>query len=237
MNRITTEGFILHKRPFRNHGAIITLFSEQGEIVDGIVYGAAKKCLEPFTRYFMNISLREGLSLFDKIESIGHLVHLSGKRLLCGLYVNELILRLAKGITEANELFNGYVAVLTALGQTDAFELETLLRCFEWRLFEQIGYQIDFAVDAKAIPIASHRQYYFAPGEGFRLVVKQDALESCHGFSGGVLTEMARLTADRLSPEALKAAKQINRKMIDFLLEGRPLISRSLFKPIPLTSK
>ena len=68
---------------------------------------------------------------------------LTGERLLSGLYLNELVVRLAGRGEGDSRLFERYATTLTLLAHGEA--LEPVLRAFEVALLEISGYGLELA--------------------------------------------------------------------------------------------
>ena len=130
---------------------ILILLDEAGQLCEGILYGAAKKALLPFIPYQIIVRKRQGLSLFEKMEPLEKGVTLTGRRLYCGFYINELVMYLAKGLDNSSDFQNYYRSVLNKLAKTDE-PLMPILRHFEWILVALLGYEIDFSQDKEGAP-------------------------------------------------------------------------------------
>lgn len=129
--------YIIHERPYNENKKYIVLFSrEKG--VDSIST-SHKKNVHYFNQY-QTLTTRKKPSLADTIE---HYPSLIGKRLYCGLYLNELIYRFCKPLDPHPELFDQYALSLSLLRQNA--DTNITLRYFELRLLEACGYGIDIA--------------------------------------------------------------------------------------------
>ena len=164
---------------------------------------------------------RGELKNVGRLEAAGIPNLLTGEALFSGLYLNELLIRLLPAEVPHPEIFEHYALTLQALAQGRA--LEPLLRAFEWRLLDELGY--GFALDRDRLdqPIAAERLYRLQPDAGLEPVAQlQPGV-----FQGAELLAMAG--ADWAVPGALAAAKRLMRQALAPHLGGRPLVSRELF--------
>ncbi|PRD18029.1 UNVERIFIED_CONTAM: recO [Trichonephila clavipes] len=101
--------------------------------------------------------------------------------------------------------------------------LEPLLRAFEWRLLDELGYGFALDRDQHDQPIDPAALYRWQQDVGLVQVIQlQPGV-----FQGRELLAMAE--ADWQTPGALAAAKRLMRQALAPHLGGRPLVSRELF--------
>src|SRR5690606_32272581 len=147
---------------------------------------------------------------------------LVGEALFSGLYLNELLIRLLPPEVPHPAVFDHYAATLLALAE--GRPLEPLLRSFEWRLLDELGYGFDLDTDINGEPVAADGIYRLQVDAGLeRVWLLQPGL-----FQGVELLAMAQ--ADWSAPGALAAAKRLMRQALAVHLGGRPLVSRELFR-------
>jgi DNA repair protein RecO (recombination protein O) len=149
---------------------------------------------------------------------------LFGERLVCGFYVNELLMRLLHRHDAHEKLFDDYAGVLQALGR-EADSDEAALRIFEKHLLQELGYALILDRDGDR-QIEAEVRYRYIPEQGPRRVNGEAA--------GGVVVYGATLLAlareDISSPRSRQEAKQLMRSLLNHHLEGKPLHSRRLFQ-------
>ena len=156
------------------------------------------------------------------MESAGISTWLNGEALFSGLYLNELLIRLLPAEDPLPSVFDHYAATLLALAE--GRPLEPLLRSFEWRLLDDLGYGFSLTTDIHDQPIAPDGLYRLQVDAGLeRVYLLQPGL-----FNGNELLAMAE--ADWSAPGALSAAKRLMRQALAVHLGGRPLVSRELFR-------
>jgi DNA repair protein RecO (recombination protein O) len=156
------------------------------------------------------------------MEGAGIAAWLEGEALFSGLYLNELLIRLLPAEDPHPGVFEHYAATLSALAEGRA--LEPLLRSFEWRLLDDLGYGFALDADVNGEPLAADGMYRLQVDAGLeRVYLLQPGL-----FQGAELLAMAE--ADWTAPGALSAAKRLMRQALAVHLGGKPLVSRELFR-------
>ncbi len=218
------HAYILHSRPYRESSRLIDFWvAEQGR-VSAIMRGSRRQ--QAATLLFQPLLLvlagHGELRTVKSLEAAGQLPLLNGPALLSGFYINELLVRLLPRDLALPELFLAYVESMGGLAE--GLALEPLLRCFEQRLLEALGYGFAFDHDAEAgQPVAPGRHYVFLPERGFLPVAtpRQDSLP------GELLLLCAEQHYDLA--EVRRASKLILRQALAYRLGPKPLKSRELF--------
>lgn len=215
--------FILHSRAYRESSALVDFLTPQGRL-RAVLRGARGKAgtlARPFVPVEVEFRGRGELKNVGRLEAGGIPRWLHGEALFSGLYLNELILRLLPAEDPHPVLFEHYAATLDALAEGRA--LEPLLRAFEWRLLDELGYGFALAQDLHGDAVVVGQLYRLLPDAGLEPVhLLQPGL-----FQGAELLAMAE--ADWTAPGALSAAKRLMRQALAPHLGGRPLVSRELF--------
>ena len=239
--RINNEpGFILHTYPFKETSVVAEVFTRSHGRVALIARGARRPAsalrglMQPFTPLLLSWFGKSELKTLHAAEWQGGLVAPQGRALMCGFYLNELLLRLlARG--DAHELlYDRYIATLDLLageaGGTDydrATDFERILRRFEKNLLSEIGYGATFDVDADSgSPIQAEARYVFQPERGALRSVGQPGCP----ISGQTLIDLA---ADRFERQTtLTEAKALMRALINHTLGAKPLYTRQLLREL-----
>ncbi|PTQ72145.1 DNA repair protein RecO [Pseudomonas sp. GV071] len=223
MQNSAQPAFILHSRAYRESSALVDFLTPQGRL-RAVLRGARGKAgtlARPFVPVEVEFRGRGELKNVGRLEAAGIPRWLHGEALFSGLYLNELILRLLPAEDPHPVLFEHYAATLEALAAGRA--LEPLLRAFEWRLLDELGYGFALAEDLHGQPVVIGQLYRLLPDSGLEPVhLLQPGL-----FQGAELLAMAE--ADWTAPGALAAAKRLMRQALAPHLGGRPLVSRELF--------
>jgi DNA repair protein RecO (recombination protein O) len=221
--RISLEPvFVLHHRPYQNSSLIVELFSRQYGRVTAIARSARgpksryKGYLQLFTPLLASWSGRHELMNLNHLELNGMPCELPGAALMCGFYLNEVLLRLLPRDDPDPEIFADYQATLHELESSQ--NITIILRRFEKRLLEHLGYGLDFQVNAQEF-------YRWLPDQGFlRCEHSSDVGESI--FSGRSLLALQAECWE--NPEDLSAAKRLMRLALGRHLGNKPLKSREL---------
>ena len=153
-------------------------------------------------------------------------ISLPGERLFSGFYMNELLVRLLPKWDSVPQLFASYGASLVEL--SEQADLDLTLRRFEIVLFEELGYEIQWATDHRGQRIKAESSYLFAPDRGF---VERDQSESEGLLSGAALIKLNSWCRERTAVDegARRVLKKMMRQAIDYRLDGRPLKVREAF--------
>lgn len=224
MTRVTDEAaLVLHARPYRETSAIVNLLTAAhgrvGVVARGVRGGRRGNVLQPFNRVRVSWSGRSSLHTLTGCELTRH-GWLTGNALASGFYVVELLTRLIPEHESVPGVFIAACWVLERLESGDAPEV--VLRVFEKRLLEELGYGLDFFADAESgEALTEERHYEFHPERGFVAVAAEG-----RGYPGSVLADIG---AARFETRAARiAAKKIFRQALRPLLGPRPLSSRRL---------
>jgi len=223
------QAYVLHTRRYRENSLLVeALTRSHGHV--GFVARAAgaggrrrRDPLQAFRPYLLVWQGRGELMSLTHWEPSGTLAPLRGACLLSGLYLNELLIRLA-GRGEGDErLFDSYATAIGLIAGGEA--LEPVLRAFEVALLEISGYALvlDETVDT-ATAIEPDAQYSYLLDQG---------PVDCPGHPGGIPVRGATLLALAgrmpLREPVLPDAKRFMRAVLNHHLGDRPLHSRSLF--------
>ncbi|MCQ4345880.1 DNA repair protein RecO [Pseudomonas stutzeri] len=218
-----SSAFVLHSRPYKETSALVDFLTPGGRL-RAVLRGARGKAgskARPFLPLELALRGHGELKTVASLEAAGIPHLLVGDALFSGLYLNELLIRLLPAEDPHPALFEHYAATLAALAA--GRPLEPLLRAFEWRLLDDLGYGFALDHDSLGQPIDPDTRYQWLPEAGFQAV----ALLQPGLFLGRELLALAQ--ADWTAPGALLAAKRLMRQALAPHLGGRPLVSRELF--------
>lgn len=187
--------------------------------------GTLSALLQPFKPLLLSFSGRGELLSLGAVEAAGEAPVLAGDKVLSGLYVNELLLRLLHRFVAHPVLFSAYATMLAELGSSDF--LEPCLRRFEFVLLDELGYGVDVTADAlSGEPFCSNSSYTLVPELGFRRSKIGHAPSSGVDFSGADLLAIGRQDYDGASAPA---AKRLVRELLKPYLGNQPLKTRAMF--------
>lgn len=228
MRNEVLHGYLIHHRKYRERSHIVHLFTQEYGRIDGILRQTPPPQYQPIS---LQASGKSELKNFTKLEIINQPVFFFGDAFFSGFYLNEILLRLCPLEVEVPETFLQYATTLQQLQQLSSHPqpnsfLRQILRQFEHVLLQELGYAIDFEVDANQQPIGATQQYQFLLNEGFM----PTAQASRSGLSGAQILSMRDHEKGRdFNPEQLQLLSKLYRQMISSLLGDRPLKSRQLW--------
>lgn len=223
--------YLLHRRKFRETSAIIDLLSPSQGRVSCImrgVYGGKRKSAKPTPEPFQKLELgwtgRGELPTVTSCDHIDARITLFGKSLYCGMYINELIVRLVNRGEPNDELFDLYQATINELSVAK-IEIENVLRRFEKQFLEICGYGLLLDCEADTgIPLDPGVDYFYQIEHG---PVLEQSKSGEHKINGNTLLKFAN--DGPLNAEELRQTKRLMRQVLNFYLGDKPLLSRSLF--------
>jgi DNA repair protein RecO (recombination protein O) len=226
------SAFVLHTFPFRETSLVAEVFTGRHGRVALIARGAKRPRspvrgqLQPFQPLRISWFGRGEVRTLHGAEWEGGLPVLSGLPLICGFYLNELLLRLLPRDDPHERLFGHYSEALSDLSKSGA-EADTLRR-FEMRLLREIGYAPTFAEEAETgRPVLADGLYHFRLEKG---VYPATGNETGLVLSGRTLLAMA--AEDYSDPGVLREAKQLMRMLLAHYLGDKPLHSRQLLREL-----
>lgn len=228
------DAVVLHARPYQENDALCELFTDQHGRVAGVVKNirsgkSPKKALiQPFQGVSVKWRGRGELKSFSHLEAVPLLsVFLQGKAALCGLYINELMVRLLKQFDPHPGLFKQYLHCLIAL--KGAEHVEPPLRVFESALLQALGYAPDWSshsLTGEALDAGTN--YFYDPLQGIIDAPLSPSPRVQRAlFSGASLLNVAAM--DYSSATTLADAKRLMRIALGAQLGEKPLQSRKLF--------
>ncbi|HGM5579729.1 TPA: DNA repair protein RecO [Pseudomonas putida] len=216
--------YVLHSRAYKETSALVDFFTAQGRVraVLRRARGKGGSPVRPFVPLEVELRGRGELKNVGRLDTLGVAGWLHGDALFSGLYLNELLMRLLPAEAPFPVLFEHYTLTLEALAA--GRPLEPLLRAFEWRLLDELGYAFSLTHDVNDDAVVAEGRYRLQVDAGLeRVELLQPGL-----FSGTQLLALA--DADWDAPGALLAAKRLMRQALAVHLGPKPLVSRELFR-------
>lgn len=223
-----TSAFVLHRRPYRETGLLIELFCEQhgriGLVAQRLARRSARRgLLQPFVPLLTAWRGRGELGTLTHVEAAARGFALAPNRMLSGLYLNELLLRLLPRQDPYQPLFTGYQQALTGLASS--LPQEPVLRRFEVLLLVELGYglQLDSEAD-NGQPLRSDILYGYQLDRG-------PVAGSAVGVPISGRSLLALACGDLDEPAVLREVKRLTRAAIDARLD-RPLKTREMMRTL-----
>jgi DNA repair protein RecO (recombination protein O) len=232
-------GFVLHSYPHRETSLIVDVFSRDHGRLALIAKGAKRPhsalrgALQTFQPLSLSWSGKAEVRTLTKAEWVGGMRPLSGDALLCGFYVNELLVKFCAREDAHERLFDHYVLTLTRLAHDEP--AVQVLRSFERVLLCETGYASAFDRTARDhAPVEAGRVYVFDPERG---ICDSTAMDGNAGnlhnapaawprIAGQTLIDMER--DDYSRPQTVTQSKLLMRFLLNFYLGGVPLNTRQI---------
>lgn len=173
--RVADEAaFVLHAIPYKETSLILDVFTRQYGRVALVAKGAKRphSALRPVLQRFQPLLIswsgKTELMTLTKSEWVGGTPALVGDALLCGFYLNELIVKFLAREDAHENLFDYYADTLNKLSEeTDS--LEAILRPFEARLLRETGFcaALDYCQETNS-RLQEDVEYVYQPERGLR---------------------------------------------------------------------
>jgi DNA repair protein RecO (recombination protein O) len=230
MNELT-PAFVVHRRDYRNTSLLLELFlADQGRL-PAIARGAKSArsaralLLQPFSPLRVTLSGRGEVKSLTQVEPEGRPYRLKGETIYCGIYLNELLMRLLQRGDPYPSLFVHYQKTLARLAFGES--ANQCLREFEVLLIRELGYGLllDRTADSDE-PIMQHQIYEYHIEHG-PVIATAGTGKVIHGQT---LISLHR--GERLDEQGRVEAKQLMRRVINYYLGDKPLKSRELFQSL-----
>jgi DNA repair protein RecO (recombination protein O) len=219
--------WILHRRAWRESSLLLELFCPEFGRVGLVARGARgsrstwRGLAEPFIPLQAGWVRRGEMGTLTGLEPDGQRQSLVGRALWCGLYANELLLKLLGRDDAMPQLFFAYGQLIEALaaGQSQAGSL----RRFELVLLQALGVAPDLEHEsAGGQAIDPSRLYHLDPEAGLR----EAGGPGRQVFSGRAIVALA--TDQRTDPALNREARALTRLLLDHQLAGKTLKTREL---------
>jgi DNA repair protein RecO (recombination protein O) len=225
--------FILHGSPFRETSLIVEAFTRDHGRVALVARGARRPksslrgVLLSFQPLLVSWSGRSELRTLIRAEWRGGYHPLRGQALICGFYVNELLLKLLLRDDPHERLFASYEGTLAALGA--GAEQPAVLRQFEMCLLRELGYAVILDRDVeRGEPVVRERSYVYVVERG--PVPAVGAARNGVELSGQTLIDMQ--SGEFASVATQQQSKLLMRTLINHHLGNQVLHTRQLLRDL-----
>ena len=232
MNRRRAEheaGYVLHTYPYKETSLIIEAFTRRFGRIALLARGARRPrsamrgVLLAFQPLQLGWSVSSELGNLISVEWTGALRLLAGRGLMCGFYVNELVLRLLPRDDPHESLFDFYGEAISRLSGQEHFP--SVLRIFEKRMLAELGYAPLLERDAATgAPVDPERRYVYEPDRGPIPSMNGERTDSA--VSGRTLLDMA--ADDYARAQTRDEARLLMRTLIAQRLHGQVLHTRTV---------
>lgn len=223
--------YVLHTFPFKETSLVVELFAHGFGRVAATAKGARRPrsamrgMLQSFQPLVATWSGRLELKTLHSLDWGGGLLLLKGESLMCGFYLNELLLRLLPREDPHEALFEYYSATLKILAS--GLDLAATLRRFELKLLQELGYAIPLAADDSNAAINATASYrYEAEYGAVKLSGTQRHGQAGVQLSGNTLIDMENNNYANVQTQ--QQSKQLMRYLLAHYLGDQPLHTRQL---------
>lgn len=217
--------YVLHTRPYRETSMLVEVLSSLHGRITLVARGAKRgKCkdssmLQPFIPIQISWFGNGDLVTLTQVEVNALQFNLYGRSAICGMYLNELLIKLLPKWDNCEVLYNAYEKALQALARHE--EQQIILRSFEMQLLKSLGYGLELRKDISGMDIVASGYYIFDPEHGLKPVQMHQ-----NSISGTNLLAIAKNTWH--SPEILLDLKRLMRMILRHHLGTKQLMSREL---------
>ncbi len=220
--------FVLHSYPYKETSLIVDMFTRDFGRVGLVAKGAKRPhsalrgVLQTFQPLQAAWSGKAELRTLISAEWVGGMLPLERTALLCGFYLNELLVKLIARDDPHPVLFDHYVATLNQLAHDEPAPI--VLRKFERTLLKETGVAADLTrCTSTRAPVDAATDYVVDPERGPRLV---RAADTWPVVCGKTLIDMER--EDYSDPLTQAQSKQLMRFLLAHQLGGQPLNTRQI---------
>ena len=231
---LNRPAFVLHSRPWKETSLVLELFTRSHGRVAAVAKGARRPhsqlrgVLMAFAPLHVTWSGKGELRLLHAAEWQGGIPQLSGVSLLCGFYLNELLMKVLAREDPHEQLFDAYQQAIHALAPVGGHA--AALRRFECQLLMELGYALDLERDAgSGQPLRADLRYRYQPERGALLAQRGDADGPCV-VRGKTLLDMA--SDDYADAVSAAESKHLLRHLIHHHLGQPELQTRQLIKEL-----
>lgn len=224
--------YVLHTYPYRETSMIVEVFSRDFGRLPLIARGARRprSAVRGLLLSFQPLSLswfgKTELRTLHSAEWQGGQPLLQGMALICGFYLNELLLKLLHRDDPHEQLFLRYQETLQELARRTDYA--AVLRRFEMNLLKELGYALTLTHEAEAgaeIEPDEHYRYVIERGP-----VRRNAGQMGVELRGKTLLDMA--ADDYGDPATLQQSKALMRALINHYLGADTLHTRQILKDL-----
>jgi DNA repair protein RecO (recombination protein O) len=219
--------YVLHTYPFKETSLVVELFSQQYGRIAAVAKGARRPrsamrgMLQSFQMLSGAWSGKNELKTLHSLDWCAGLTLIKGEALMCGFYINELLLRLLPREDAHENLFKHYEEALKMLANES--DLATTLRRFELKLLQELGYAVPLLQDENDIAIEIENTYRYEAEYG---ACELKSTKNGVQLQGKTLLDMAK--NDYSDAQTQTQSKQLMRYLLAHYLGDKPLHTRQL---------
>jgi DNA repair protein RecO (recombination protein O) len=247
------RGYVLHTYPYRETSLILQVWTEKHGRLGLVAKGARRPkspqrvVLVPFQPLSLDWFGRGELRTLKTAEPTAPATPLAGQALLSAFYLNELLLKLTTRDDPHEGLFEAYDEAITSLRalsrsmktgdrpqeprQGRGPSPEPVLRRFELRLLQELGYAVQLDREAGSLaPIVAEREYLYVVERGPVAASAGEERPDAIRLRGLTLLDLERGRFE--DPTTIAQAKSLMRLLINHSLNGQELATRAMVRDL-----
>ena len=220
--------FVLHSYPYKETSLIVDLFTRDYGRIAVVAKGAKRPLsklrgvLQTFQPLSVAWSGKSELRTLIDAEWVGGMLPIERTALLCGFYLNELLVKLLARDDPHRALFDHYISTLNELAHDEPAQIA--LRKFERALLKETGVAADLKRSTTTRDtVVAALDYVVDPEKGAREARVSDVWPV---VTGKTLLDMER--EDYGDPATQAQSKQLMRFLLAHHLGGVPLNTRQI---------
>jgi DNA repair protein RecO (recombination protein O) len=221
--------FVLHSYPHRETSLIIDVLTRDHGRLALVAKGAKRPhsalrgVLQTFQPLALSWSGKSEVRTLTGAEWVGGMLPLGGDALLCGFYVNELLVKFCGREDPHPPLFQHYVVTLARLAHDEP--AVQVLRSFERVLLRETGYAMALSRTVARKTVVAEGRYVFDPERGVR-EASDDLPAQWPVIAGQTLLDME--ADDYHRAQTVAQSKTLMRFLLNTYLGGTPLATRQI---------
>lgn len=241
------SGYVLINRPYSETSWITEVFSRGYGRLSLMSKGARraksklKGILQPFQPLLLSWSGKGEVPTLTGAEIDGQINQLDNDAQICAFYCNEIIVKALHKHDPHPKLFDLYEETLSrfsvsvnSLDSRDSLREfnNSLLRQFERGLLAEIGFGLDFGIEARSKEaVQENGRYLYQAGLGF-VKASDNSLNSISGKSLLYLNSDSMMSSEFVDRHSQLEARRLMRELLKPIVGTRGLRSRDLFFPL-----
>ncbi|AOJ01359.1 DNA repair protein RecO [Burkholderia mayonis] len=221
--------FVLHSHPYRETSLVVDVLTRDHGRIALVAKGAKRPhsalrgVLQTFQPLSLSWSGKSELRTLTGAEWVGGMLPLAGDALLCGFYVNELLVKFCAREDPHPPLFKHYLVTLTRLAHGEP--PVQVLRSFERVLLRETGYAMSLKRTVARRSVEPDKLYVFDPERGVR-DAGDDIPSHWPVIAGQTLLDMEE--DDYHRAQTVAQSKTLMRFLLNTYLGGTPLATRQI---------
>ncbi|MEX3613776.1 MAG: DNA repair protein RecO [Burkholderia gladioli] len=222
-------GFVLHSYPYRETSLIIDVLTRDHGRVALVAKGAKRPhsalrgVLQTFQPLSLSWSGKSEMRTLTGAEWVSGMLPLGGDALLCGFYVNELLVKFCAREDPFPPLFQHYLMTLARLAHDEP--AVQVLRSFERVLLRETGYARALNRTTARRAVQPEGRYVFDPERGVR-EASDELPAHWPVVAGQTLLDMEE--DDYHRAQTVAQSKTLMRFLLNTYLGGTPLATRQI---------